>query len=305
MSDCALVVGMGSIGTRHARLLSELGLDVAAVSQRGAAAQRCYPSLADAFECETPHYVVIANETARHRETVTSLAELGFTGTVLVEKPLFDRPAPPPTHRFAGLYVGYNLRFHPLLLELRRLLVSERALSAHVYVGQYLPDWRPGRDYRATASASRAAGGGVLRDLSHELDYLLWLFGACERVAALSAQCETLQIDTDAVQGLLLSFERCPVVTAQLNYLDRQAARELVINTPAQTIRADLIRGTLRIDGGDRHFVVDRDATYLDQHRSALGNHRDRLCTAEEGAATLALIAAAERAAAEQQWIAP
>lgn len=305
MSDSALVVGMGSIGTRHARLLGDLGLDVAAVSRHGAAARRCYPSLAQALECETPHYVVIANETARHREAVASLAELGFAGTVLVEKPLFDRPAPLPAHRFAGLYVGYNLRFHPLLLELRRLLLSERVLSAHVYVGQYLPDWRPGRDYRATASALREAGGGVLRDLSHELDYLLWLFGACERVAALSAQSETLDIDTDAVQGLLLSFERCPVVTAQLNYLDRQAARELVINTPARTIRADLIRGTLRIDGGERHFAVERDTTYLDQHRSALGNHRDRLCTAEEGAATLALIAAAERAAAERQWIAP
>lgn len=301
----ALVVGLGSIGRRHARLLGELGLEVAAVSRRGDDALRCHASLADALERETPHYVVVANETASHRPTLLALAEAGFAGTVLVEKPLFDRPAPLPEHRFAGLYVGYNLRFHPLIAELKRLVADEPALSAQVYVGQYLPEWRPGRDYRATASASRAAGGGVLRDLSHELDYMSWIFGRCRQVAALGGRSGALDIDSDDVQALLLSFERCPIATAQLNYLDRQVAREIVVNTASRTIRADLVRGTLRVNAEERRFPVERDATYLAQHRSALGNGRETLCTAEEGAATVALIDAAERAAAGRRWVAP
>lgn len=301
----ALVVGLGSIGRRHARLLGELGLEVAAVSRRGDDALRCHASLADALERETPHYVVVANETASHRPTLLALAEAGFAGTVLVEKPLFDRPAPLPEHRFAGLYVGYNLRFHPLIAELKRLVADEPALSAQVYVGQYLPEWRPGRDYRATASASRAAGGGVLRDLSHELDYMSWIFGRCRQVAALGGRSGALDIDSDDVQALLLSFERCPTATAQLNYLDRQVAREIVVNTASRTIRADLVRGTLRVNAEERRFPVERDATYLAQHRSALGNGRETLCTAEEGAATVALIDAAERAAAGRSWVAP
>ena len=301
----ALVVGLGSIGRRHARLLGELGLEVAAVSRRGDDALRCHASLADALERETPHYVVVANETASHRPTLLALAEAGFAGTVLVEKPLFDRPAPLPEHRFAGLYVGYNLRFHPLIAELKRLVADEPALSAQVYVGQYLPEWRPGRDYRATASASRAAGGGVLRDLSHELDYMSWIFGRCRQVAALGGRSGALDIDSDDVQALLLSFERCPIATAQLNYLDRQVAREIVVNTASRTIRADLVRGTLRVNAEERRFPVERDATYLAQHRSALGNGRETLCTAEEGAATVALIDAAERAAAGRSWVAP
>lgn len=301
----ALVVGLGSIGRRHARLLGELGLEVAAVSRRGDDALRCHASLADALERETPHYVVVANETASHRPTLLALAEAGFAGTVLVEKPLFDRPAPLPEHRFAGLYVGYNLRFHPLIAELKRLVADEPALSAQVYVGQYLPEWRPGRDYRATASASRAAGGGVLRDLSHELDYMSWIFGRCRQVAALGGRSGALDIDSDDVQALLLSFERCPTATAQLNYLDRQVAREIVVNTASRTIRADLVRGTLRVNAEERRFPVERDATYLAQHRSALGNGRETLCTAEEGAATVALIDAAERAAAGRRWVAP
>lgn len=305
MTASALVVGLGSIGRRHARLLAELGLEVAAVSRRGDATLRCYVSLETALARENPGYVVIANETTAHQPTLAALAAAGFAGTVLVEKPLFDRPEPLPDNRFAALYVGYNLRFHPLLAELRRQLAAEPAVSAQVYAGQYLPDWRPGRDYRETASASRAAGGGVLRDLSHELDYLTWLFGPCRQVAALHGRSGALDIDSDDTAALLLAFERCPVATVQLNYLDRPGAREIVVNTAHRTLRADLVGGSLRVDGEDRPFPVTRDATYIAQHRSALGNRRETLCSADEGAAVVALIAAAEAAAAGGRWVAP
>ncbi len=305
MTASALVIGMGSIGKRHVRLLGELGLRVAVVSAQSDAAERCYRSLGQALERETPGYVVIANETAKHHPTLSDLADTDFAGSVLVEKPLFDRPLPLPANRFAGFFVGYNLRFHPLLRELKRMLAEEPAISAQIYVGQYLPTWRPGRDYRATSSATRAAGGGVLRDLSHELDYMTWLFGRCRHVAALGGRFGALDIDSDDTQALLLSFERCPVATAQLNYLDRDGAREIVINTASQTIRADLRRGSLRIGESERQFSTERDATYLAQHRSALGNSRDILCTAEQGAAVTALIAAIEESTASRVWVTP
>ena len=304
MRPSALVVGMGSIGRRHARLLGDLDLDVAVVSRHAADVARRYPSLDAALRHERPNYVVIANETAAHLPTLTRLAESGYAGTVLVEKPLFDRPAPLPRHRFAGCYVGYNLRFHPVLREIARLLSDDPAISAQIYVGQYLPDWRPDRDYRESSSASRVAGGGVLRDLSHELDYMTWLFGPCRRVAALGGHFSRLAIDSDDVQALLLSFARCPVATAQLNYLDRPGGRSITINTGRRTIRADLRRGTLQIDGeAEQHFPTERDDTYLAQHRAALGNRREALCTAVEGAAVLDLVAAAEAARAAGRWI--
>lgn len=305
MTAAALVVGLGSIGERHVRLLGELGLEVAAVSRRDGAGPRRYASLEAALAHAMPGYVVIANETAAHRTSLAALAEAGFAGTVLVEKPLFAAPVPLPEHRFAGLYVGYNLRFHPLLLELKRLLADETVLSAQVYVGQYLPGWRPGRDYRATASASRAAGGGALRDLSHELDYMTWLFGPCQQVAALGGSSGALEIDSDDVAALLLSFDRCPAATAQLNYLDRPGTRELVINTTRHTLRADFVRGSLSVDGDERRLPTARDDTYRAQHQAVLGNRRDALCTAEQGAAVLALIAASEQAMASGAWVRP
>ena len=303
MTGRALVVGMGSIGKRHARLLRDLGLDVAAITRHGNGEKRCYTALSDALEAEHPDYIVIANETSAHRPTLLALAEADYSGTVLVEKPLFERPAAPLAHRFAGFYVGYNLRFHPVLRELARVLADEPAISVQAYAGQYLPDWRPGRDYRCTASSSRDAGGGVLRDLSHELDTMIWLFGRCQRVAALGGHFSDLAIDSDDVQALLLQFERCPVATVQLNYLDRQSGRDLVVNTRTRTIRADLLRGTLRIGAEERRFSLEADATYLAQHRAILGNTPGAQCTAAEALAVVDLIAAAETAVAQGTWV--
>jgi predicted dehydrogenase len=303
MTTTALVVGMGSIGRRHARVLGELGLDVAVVSRHGAEGHRTYPSLDRGLAKAHPGYVIVANETAAHSATLSNLIEAGFPGLVLVEKPLFERPLPLADHGFAALFVGYNLRFHPLLQEIARLVAGERVISAHVYVGQYLPEWRPDRDYRQTSSASRTAGGGVLRDLSHELDYLIWLFGSCRRLAALGGRFGELDINSDDVQGLLLAFERCPIVTAQLNYLDRQGARTLTLNTARTTIAADFRSGTLKIGGEEKRFDGSGDVTYLAQHRRALSNCHDGLCTAVEGAAVVELIAAAETAATTGHWV--
>ena len=115
ISTKAVVVGLGSIGTRHARILRELGLQVATVSRREGGD---YKSITQAVAAVHPDYAVIATETARHADDMKELAQAGFHGRVLVEKPLFATPALPPKYPFAQVSVGYNLRFHPVMTEL-------------------------------------------------------------------------------------------------------------------------------------------------------------------------------------------
>ena len=130
-----LAVGQGSIGTRHVRLLQEFGRRVATVSRRGAGD---FTALDLALERTAADYVVIANETAAHESTLHGLAAADFRGRVLVEKPLLAKSAALPAHRFAALFVGYNLRFHPILLRMKTLLAHESVLGAVAYGGQHL-----------------------------------------------------------------------------------------------------------------------------------------------------------------------
>lgn len=298
-----LIIGFGSIGQRHARLLSELGCQVAVVSRRSIDFNHCYSDLVQALDKWKPDTIVVANRTNEHYQTLSSLAKYGFQGRVLVEKPLFDNVLELPTHTFSLAVVAYNLRCHPLLRKLRSLLVSEQLITANIYVGSYLPDWRPNTDYRQSYSAKKSQGGGVLRDLSHELDYALWFFGPWQRLTALGGHLSSLTIDSDDAYSLLMQTARCPLVSIHMNYLDRVTRREIVINTHQYTIHADLIKNKLSINGIEEDFKVARDGTYRAEHQAMLNGNAKGLCTFEEARETLLTIEAAEKASSTKAWI--
>lgn len=299
----ALIIGYGSIGSRHARILAELGCHTAIVSRRKVDFPIVYSDLAAALAAEHPDYVVIANATSQHHDTLLALARLGYIGTVLVEKPLFGNWRELPSLPFRKVFVAYNLRFHPIIQRLKALLEGEKILSVQAYVGQYLPDWRPAFDYRASYSASAEQGGGALRDLSHELDYLTWMLGQWERISALGGHLSPLEITSDDIFALMLVTPLCPIITLQLNYLDRMARRFVLINTSNHTIEADLIKGTITIDRDSESFTAGRDDTYRAMHQTILSGNTDSLCSLNEGVETLKLIEAAERAAKHGEWV--
>lgn len=303
LSVKALVVGYGSIGARHARLLTELGCPTAVVSRRQVDFPFVYSGLVSALTGHRPGYVVVANSTSLHHDTLAELAAAGYSGRVLVEKPLFDLCRPIPTSAFQSISVAYNLRFHPVIQRLRELVTGETVLSVQAYVGQYLPDWRPDTDYRQSYSASAEQGGGALRDLSHEFDYLSWLFGNWRAVTALGGHVSSLEIDSDDLFVLLMQTSRCPVVSVQVSYLDRIARRCIVVNTERHTIEVDLVGGTLAVDQKIETFAIERDQTYREMHRAILNEDVRMLCTVEEGVATLQLIEAAERANQRKEWV--
>jgi predicted dehydrogenase len=298
----ALVIGYGSIGRRHARILAELGCEVAVVSRRPLDEGRRFADIAEAVTTMQPDYAVIANETSAHVAAADALAAAGFSGELLVEKPLGGAVA--NGAGFARCAVAYNLRFHPAVIRLAELLRGETIVAIQVYCGQYLPDWRPGTDYRTSYSADPARGGGVLRDLSHELDLLLLLAGPWRRVAALGGRFGALDIASDECWALLVELERCPCATLQVNYLDRPGRREIVVNTADHTYRVDFGRAALISDGEVEEFAADRDATYRAQHRAMMAGDTAHLCSLDEGTRVMGLIAAAERAAGAQEWVA-
>ncbi|MDB5599491.1 MAG: gfo/Idh/MocA family oxidoreductase [Xanthobacteraceae bacterium] len=303
MSMRALVIGFGSIGARHAGVLEQLGVAATVVSRRGAAEGRpAYRTLTEALAAGPFDYAVVADETARHHETLAALAARGFAGRVLVEKPLFATPEPLPAHGFRSAGVGYNLRFHPAVIALREALAGREIQMADFHVGQWLGDWRPTRDVAKTYSASRAAGGGALRDLSHELDLATWLLGPWTTVAALGGRLGSVTVDADDGWGLLLSCERCPVVTIHMNCLDRVGRRSITVQADSETFHADLVSGTVTLGGTVRTVEAVRDDSYRTMHRAMIEETGD-VCTLQQGLDVVDLIAAVERSAQERRFI--
>ncbi len=298
-----LIIGYGSIGARHASILSETGHIVHVVSKRDIKDFPCYKSIKAALQSRDFEYVVISNETYNHYNSFIELNGLGYSGKLLIEKPVFSQPCLLPQLGHENVFIAYNLRFHPVIQKLHEFLNGKEIYSIQVYVGQYLPDWRPGTDYAKCYSAFRNQGGGVLRDLSHELDYINWIAGGWKKVTAIGGKVSDLQIDSDDVFALLLEMKNCPVVSVQMNYLDRKTRREIIINLKDHSIKADLLHSTLEIDGEMTMFEVEKDLTYTMQHNAILNGDYSTACTLKQGMDVLNLIHAAELASKKQEWI--
>jgi predicted dehydrogenase len=289
MKTC--VIGYGSIGKRHHSVLKNMGHEVVIVSKHffGPSA---YSSFSDALQQNSDiAYVVICNDTADHYSSLKVVTQ-NFAGKVLVEKPIFHKDQAYPNA--PNIFVAYNLRFHPILREIKRLTELTPVISAHSYVGQYLPSWRPGTEYQKSYSSQKVRGGGVLRDLSHELDYCLWLFGAYQSIASIQGKFSNLEISSDDFDSCLYQAEKAKIVTINVNYLDRLTQRELIINTNDWTLKADLIANTLNVNGEITKYTLKPNQTYTDMHTSVLGEGQIA-CTVVEGIRVVKMIDAIEK----------
>ena len=286
----ALVVGYGSIGSRHVKVLKSLDVDVSVVSRRKVDYEQCWPSLSSAFKDNSFDYIVIASRTNEHHSDLLELFSLGYNSNILIEKPLFEKPYNILLDNTNNIYVGYNFRFNPVFQKLKTIISGQKILSVNAYAGSYLPEWRPNSDYRKSYSAKKNEGGGVLRDLSHELDYLVYMLGGWTSVTSLGGNFSQLDIDSDDIYSIMMKTNYCPVVSIHLNYLDRAPNRYVIVNTEKNTIKADFINKTIEIDNSKENYDYDRDIIYTKQHQAVLDKDYSQICSFSEGRAIVDLI---------------
>ncbi len=113
-----------------------------------------------------------------------------------------------------------NLRFHPALPVLREAVASiGKPLYARAHFGNYLPNMRPGVDYRTLYAAWRERGGGIILDAIHELDYLFWIFGRVTEVGCVADRLSDLDMDVEDYAVITLRHESGFRSSLQLDYL--------------------------------------------------------------------------------------
>ncbi len=296
------VVGAGSIGSRHQRILKQLGHQVSVVSANSPDAD--FRAMSDALERESFDYVVIASQTSQHVIDLLALINNRFNGRVLIEKPLFEKLHTLEENNFSFAAVGYNLRFHPAIVWLKDTLPKLGKLtSANFYVGQFLPTWRPDSDYRKSSSARDISGGGVLRDLSHELDLVQYLFGDWQQLTAVGGKFSDLEIATDDTFSILMTSTKCNAISVQLNYVDRIKQRYITINGNNGTVSIDLISNTAKFSDLDVKFSVNADDTYVAQHLAVISNDSQNTCSLSEALKVVETIQAIEKSAEKLKWI--
>jgi len=316
-----LIVGSGSAGARHLRLTRELfpNSQIKVLRHRSESvisefSDGYFSTMEEAIQF-APQIAVIANASTFHVDVAQELAQAEIH--LLIEKPL-SSSIEGVAHlietckdRKSILMVGYNLRFSPSLQHFRKLLgegIIGELFSVRCEVGQYLPSWRPDHDYRQCVSARKELGGGALLELSHEIDYLRWIFGEVEWIRATISQQSNLEIDVEDSANLTMGF------------LPNSEGRQLIGTLNLDLIRHDHTRsciaigerGTLRWNGltGEVDLYEDvatrwkllykhqpkQDETYRFELQSFLNSIKENgipLVTGEDGLRVLEIIEAA------------
>lgn len=254
-------VGLGSIGKRHfynvcsflesrgdryeidmyrSNLSRELPQDILEKANRKIS---CNTSLPIELVYDA---VFVTNPTSLHYETIKKF--LTHARSFFIEKPIFssteiDERLLADLQKIPS-YIACPLRYNPVLQYVKNHIDCSRAIAVRAISSSYLPDWRPGQDYRQCYSAHRDMGGGVGIDLIHEWDYLTYFFGMPSKVYSIQDQISPLEIDSDDV-AIYIAKTKETTIELHLDYFGRKTMRSMEIFLPEETIRCDIAEGKI------------------------------------------------------------
>jgi predicted dehydrogenase len=211
------------------------------------------------------------------------------------------------------ILTGYNLRFFSSLQRYREFLnkgIIGKVISVRCDIGQYLPYWRLDSDYRQGVSARHELGGGALLELSHELDYLRWIFGEVEWVKATLSRQSKLEIDVEDTAHLMLGFMSAIdgyqlIATVNLDFIRHDTTRLCVAIGEKGSLRWNGISGVVDFYGvgsaGWRELFrhpEQQDDSYKAEWKNLLesiAEHKTPIITAEDGLKVMEIIEAARQ----------
>ena len=316
-----IVVGCGSIGSRHARNLRALGVErIALCDLDRARAERLAAEVGGAvagadlgalLASERPQGVLVCTPPTSH--LAVAGRALGAGAHVFCEKPLAatldgtEELLALARTRGRFLMMGMCYRFHPGLRRFRELLADGaigRLLTGQLWAGQYLPDWHPWADYRQEYSARRAQGGGVLLDSIHSFDVLRWAFGEPAEVTGMLGTVSDLEIDTEDVATALVRLTGGAIVQVHVDYLQRHASSRIEAIGSEGTLVWERSGVRWRRAGDaawtDEPCAADPNTMYVEELRAfldAIATGQPPALDGDEGRATLALALAVRQSA--------
>jgi predicted dehydrogenase len=261
-----LIIGLGSIGKRHLKTLTNLKKKIGYSSinvfdtnpnrykEISTYKVDIFPSLKESLKNVSVVFICVS--TSAHIKVYNEISSFGKFH-IFLEKPM--------SHTLDGcsemlslqkkikkkLVLGYMMRFHPVLQEVKKYLKKGtigKVLSVRAEAGFYLPFWHPWENYRDFYMSSKAGGGGVLLDTSHELDYLCWLFGQVETVQGTFGKISNLDITSDDFASAILKFKNGIVGEVHLDLLQPEESRYVKIIGSKGVLIGDLNNKTVKFN---------------------------------------------------------
>ena len=260
-----LVLGLGSIGQRHARLLSGrsdvevLLCDISEALRRQAAdalvkpPAAVYSSFADALKAQ-PDIAFICVPT--HLHVPMALTAIRNGTDVLVEKPVSDSlenarelvKAAEAAGRF--LQVGYMLRYDEGLITMKEVIDKGEIgniVGGRAMIGTYVTL------LNAKGTDRIDHPNSLVVDYTHELDFIRWFFGEVKDIMAMQTRIGDLELKPQPnIFQIGLKFSSGAVVQVHMDYIQFPQRRIFEVYGDRGTLCYDFMTGEIQ------HFTFQR-----------------------------------------------
>lgn len=282
----ALVVGFGSIGRRHARVLKEIGVEDIRVAEPFAelremaknefAIERIYEDY-DAALADGPRTVFVCTPTAMHLDQIGRAIRAG--ADVCTEKPLAASgegiaELEAEAKRLGRIVmVAHCFRWHEGLVKAKKWADEGkigRIVSIRALVGEYIPEAIP--NY-LNMYYSQYSG---CYELMHDVDLAIWYAGQRPtQVMGMQGSFSDVGMKSPDVAEMLIGFEDRLVANVHLDFFERCRHRQVELLGTEGQIYVEFARW-------DKCCVSLYEASKKEWHIEELDTDRDDMFRTED-----------------------
>ncbi|MCF8067740.1 MAG: Gfo/Idh/MocA family oxidoreductase [Desulfobacterales bacterium] len=266
--------GLGSIGQRHAQIIQEIFPQYELFAFRSFNGQLHNNLKIHEISREidikaiNPNVAFITNPTYMHIQTAIKCAKNNLN--LFIEKPLdcsnikLDLLLDEVTQRNLTSYVAYVLRFHPVIGFLKNKCEIETITNVKVICKTNYSSWRPNQNQFKNYSAFQAKSGGILFDLSHEIDYIDYVFGKIIDITGYSEKKYDVTIDAHDHAVLKIKTEKINSISLLLDYCCLEPERTITVEYLNNNyLVADLINNTIKYSDNVKSITFSNEVDFI------------------------------------------
>ena len=272
-----VIIGLGSIGSNHLKLLVKNYNHDLLIYRSGKTRSKNKYNVRETYSWRdikgfNPEVVFICNPTNLHISTAIKCAKLGYK--LFIEKPIDSN-----TKNLKYIlklvkikkivsYIAYNLRFHPIITDIKKIVKTKKPIHCRISCTSDIKNWRNNSLFKKSYSLKKKSGGGVLLDLSHEIDYIDYIFDGIKSINGLHYKLSNITIDSEDCADLIIKTKKC-IVNLHLNFISKIKERSIKIDFKNFSIETDLNTGKFIKHYSNKisskKYIISKEKVYLNQ----------------------------------------
>ena len=230
-----LIFGYGSSGKRYHKIIKKnfplIELKIFSLNKKNK--NKVFIKKYSEIKSFMPKLTIVCSPSSKRKDIIRFLIKL--KSNLLIEKPIAANCK--DAKKILLLIkknkiitkIGYNLRFLNSLKILNTLVKSKKLgkiYFVNICAGQNITEWRKNINYTKTVSAKKELGGGVLLELSHEIDYAKWIFGNFNKIFCKVSKVSNLKVNVEDNAKILLFSKNKFTVSINLDFCRKDKIRK-------------------------------------------------------------------------------